>query len=130
MDVTIEQFKSMNANPGGTLQLFNLYVKCIKLMFDLVFMKSVRPQYNPSDKEKKSMFLYMGGEDMRALFEHVGQVVDADTFDQAVDKIQNKIKKCINNVVQRNMLLSSFPQGNKSFEKWFREIGNSTNSVN
>ena len=60
---------------------------------------------------------------MHTLFEHVGNVQDADTFDQAIKKIRdNKLSERTNKVVQRNLLLSNFPQGNKSFEKWSLQI--------
>ena len=59
---------------------------------------------------------------MRVLFGHVGNVLEGDSFDQAVGKIQAKLKERTNKIVQRNMLLSNYPQGTKSFEKWSQEI--------
>ena len=122
-------FKAVDADPGGTLKQFNEYVDEMKLLFSLVFRKNDGTAYQPSDAEKKAMILLKGGRDMRILFEHVGMVLDADTFEQSVEKITNKLKERTNQVVQRNMLLSNHPQGTKSFEKWSREVSDSAKLI-
>ena len=91
-------------------------------MFTLVFRKADGTAYTPTDAEKKAMTLLRGGRDMKTLFTHVGNVADDDTFDAAVKKVQDKLSERTNKIVQRNILLSSFPQGSKSFEKWSTEI--------
>ena len=68
------------------------------------------------------MLLLKGGKDMRTLYDHVGKVLADDTFDATVTKITNGLTARTNKVVQRNMLLTAFPQGSKSFEKWTLEI--------
>ena len=47
-------FKSLDANPGGTLELFDKYIDTIKLIFKIAFHKSDGTTYAPTDKEKKS----------------------------------------------------------------------------
>ena len=110
MNLNIEPFKTLDADPGGTLQRLNKYVDRMKLLFDLVFRKNDGSAYDPSEKEKKAMMVFRGGEDMANLFQHVGKVLDADTFDQAVTKISDELKKRTNKVVQRNTLLTRYPQ--------------------
>ena len=44
---------------------------------------------------------------MKSLFQHVGKVLDDDTFDAAVKKIEDGLKAQTNNVVQRNLLLAN-----------------------
>ena len=127
--LSMEQFTSSDADPGGTLCRFNTYVDRMRLLFDLVFRKADGSAYTPSDKEKKAMLLFRGGEDMQNLFDHVGMVVEADTFDQAINKITNALKGRTNNVVQRNFLLTRHPQGTKSFEKWSMEISNAAKLI-
>jgi len=127
--LSMEQFTSSDADPGGTLCRFNTYVDRMRLLFDLVFRKADGSAYTPSDKEKKAMLLFRGGEDMQNLFDHVGMVVEADTFDQAINKITNALKGRTNNVVQRNLLLTRHPQGTKSFEKWSMEISNAAKLI-
>ena len=78
MNFDIPQFKSIDTNPGGTLESFRKYVDRIKLIFDLGFRKSDGTPYDPSEKEKKSMLLFRGGDDMKDLFEHVGRVTNTD----------------------------------------------------
>ena len=84
---------------------------------------------DPSDKEKKALILLKGGKDMKTLFTHVGNVVDTDTFDQAVKKVKDKLEGRTNKVVQRNMLLSNHPQGTKSFEKWSQQISEAASLI-
>ena len=46
-------FKSLDANPGGTLELFDQYIDTIELIFELAFRKSDGTPYAPTDKEKR-----------------------------------------------------------------------------
>ena len=119
-------FKALDANPGGTLELFDKYVQRIKLIFELAFRKADWTPFAPSDKEKKAMLLFRDGDDMRDLLEHVGAVTDTDTFDDAFfTKIRTSLQGCTNNVVQRNLLLANYLQGTKSFEKKSAMLPNS-----
>jgi len=122
-------FKAIDANPGGTLELFNKYVERIRLVFDLAFRKADGTAYEPSEREKKSMLLFREGDDMRDLFQHVGNVTNDDNFDQAIVKITNGLKTRTNSVVQRNLLLANFPQGTKSFDRWSKEVTNAAKLI-
>ena len=66
---------------------------------------------------------------MQNLFDHVGLVVEEDTFDGAVNKITDALKGRTNNVVQRNLLLTQNPQGKRSFEQWSMEISNAAKLI-
>ena len=66
---------------------------------------------------------------MKNLFQHVGSVSEKDTFREAVMKIENGPQARANKVVQLNMLLSNFPQGAKSFERWSQEINNAARLI-
>ena len=130
IDITsIKPFQAVDADPGRTLKRFNEYIEDMKLMFSLVFRKADGTAYAPSNNEKKSMTLLKGGRDMRVLFTHVANVLDTDTFDEAVEKVKEKLMERTNNVVQRNMLLSNHPQGRKSFEKWSQEISDAAQLI-
>ena len=48
-------FKSIDANPGGTLELFEKYIERMALIYELAFRKADGTPYEPSDKEKKAM---------------------------------------------------------------------------
>ena len=84
--------KPISSTTSNSLELFDKYVQRIKLIFELVFRKADGTPYAPSDKEKKAMLLFRGGDDMKDLFEHVGAVTDTDTFDDAVMKIPQAFK--------------------------------------
>ena len=66
---------------------------------------------------------------MQSLFDHVGKVVEVDSFDAAVTKIESALKGRTNSVVQRNMLLTRYPQGTKSFDKWSIEVSNAAKLI-
>ena len=127
---SIPAFTAVDADPGGTLKRFDDYIKQMKLLFTLVFRKADGTAYNPTDAEKKAMTLLKGGKDMHTLFDHVGVVLETDTFDQTAQKIKDKLTERTNKVVQHNMLLSNFPQGNKSFEKWSLQVSEAAKLIN
>ena len=127
--LTIETFRSIDANPGGTLQLFLKYTERIELMFELVFRKQDGTALTPTDREKKALLLFKGGDDMKNLFQYVGKVEDTDSYDAAIKKIKSGLMDRTNKVVQRNLLLADFPQGSKSFEKWSQEISNAAKPI-
>ena len=81
---SIQAFQSIDADPGGE---FNDYIRQMKLLFSLVFRKSDGTAYAPTDREMKAMTLLKGGKHMHTMFEHVGDVREADTFQEAVEKI-------------------------------------------
>ena len=113
--VVIPSFKAVDANPGGTLKRFNNYIEETKLAFRNATDGTA---VVPSDAEKKAMTRLKGGE-----------VLDTDTFDQAVKKVQDKLKGRTNKIVQRHVLWSSFTQSSKSFEKWSREISDAAKLI-
>ena len=73
--------------------------------------------------------LLKGGYDIKNLFHHIGNVSEKDTFEEAVKKIVNGLQARTNKVIQRNMLLSNFPQGAKSFERWSQETNNAASLI-
>ena len=90
--LSIEVFRTVEANPGATLKAFERYVERIKLMNQLVFRKADGTPYNPTDVEQKAMLLFKGGDDMKSLFEYVGKVEDTDTYDEAVNRIRVELQ--------------------------------------
>ena len=49
----VKPFKSVDLNPGATLQQFNKYIEELEPLFELVFRKADGTPYTPSDREKK-----------------------------------------------------------------------------
>ena len=66
---------------------------------------------------------------MRNLYYHVATILEEDTFSGTIDKIKTGLSNRTNKVVQRNMLLSNFPQGSKSFERWSQEISDAAHLI-
>ena len=122
-------FKTLDTDPGGTLTKFIDYVEKMDLLFKLIFRKADGTSFASTDPEKKALLLLKGGSDMKNLFTHVGKVLDADNFANTVSKIKEGLAETTNKVVQRNMLLSNYAQGGKSFERWSQEISNAAKRI-
>ena len=125
----IPKFKTVELNPGATLQLFTKYIEDLQLLFELVFRQADGKPYVPSDREKKAMLRLKGGDDMRNLLEYVGKISESDSFEDVVEKVKKGLSERTNEVVQRNLLLANFPQGSKSFEKWSQEVANAARLI-
>ena len=106
----IEPFVARDVDAGGTLSGFTRYVERMKQLFQLVFRKADGSPY--SIRRRKA-----------------GKVTEADLFHDAVTKIENALRGRTNKVVQRNMLLTRYPQGLKSFEKWSFELTNAAKLI-
>ena len=75
------------------------------------------------------MLIFRGGDGLKDLFQHVGGVLEEDTFNQTIAKVSNGLKSRTNSVVQRNLLLANFPQGTKTFGRWSKEITNAAKLI-
>ena len=117
-------FKSKDAEPEATLELFDDYCENMERVFRLT--RRIHPtsgaKIDYDDAEKKDLILVEGGEDMQNLFKHVGLVEDEDTYKEAVDKIKNALKKRGNRNSAVFKLFNGHPQGGQSFEAWHREV--------
>ena len=101
----------------------------MQLVSKSAFCKADGAPYTPSDKEKKAMLLFRGGDDMLDLFDHVRNLNRDDIYIEAINKIRNPLQSHTNIIVQRNMFHRSHPQVSKSFEKWSKEIKSLLNSL-
>ena len=102
--INISSFKSIDTDPGGTLKRFKEFVEEMNLLFQLAFRKSDRTAFMPTDAEKRQ-----GCHDMKNLFQHVGNVSEKDTFEEAVKKKENGPHARTNKVVQQEHASIQFP---------------------
>ena len=75
-------FKASKNEPEKLLADFNMYVKAIKNLITLTDLGAA------TDAKKKALIGSVGGVDMIWLWDYVGKVLEADTFDQAITKIR------------------------------------------
>jgi len=61
----------------------------------------------------------IGGDEMKRLFDHAGKVANADTFEQAIKKVSNGIKKQTNQATARFKLFQQMPQAGQCFAEWY-----------
>ena len=57
----------------------------------------------------------LGGEEMKKLFEHVGEVNAADSYTKAMDKVEQGIKRLTNQATARFKLYQEMPQDGRDF---------------
>ena len=117
-------FKSKDAEPESTLELFSDYCEAMQRVFRL------RSRLHPAtgdkiefdDAEKKYLIIVEGGDDMQKLFKHVGQIVEQDTYVQVVGKIKAALKKRGNRTFAVFKLFNGHGQGSQLFESWHTEV--------
>ena len=63
-----------------------------------------------------------GGDQIIRLFEHKGNVLETDTFMQAITKIENGLKAKINEIYPVYRLFCEMPQGPRSFSEWYPKV--------
>ena len=107
---------------GTTLELFVKYIKRAKMVF--------ATEDITANNKKKSYLQIWGGDDMINLFEDEGKVEDADTFDQAVQKIEAALKGQISDVFPVYKLFCEMRQGKKSFSEWYPQVLEQTKLCN
>ena len=55
---------------------------------------------------------------MNKLYEHVGKVLDTDTYIGAMDKVEQGIKQLTNRATARFKLFQEMPQDGRGFREW------------
>ena len=69
-----------------------------------------------SCEQEKALILNCSGDEMERLFEHVGVVLDGDTYNKAIAKIEAGIKKMTNQATARYKLFQEMPQDGQPFD--------------
>ena len=117
-------FKTKDADPEGTLELFERYCESMTRAFRLNRRTDpttgARVEFD--DTDKKDIIQLEGGLDMQDLFKHVGKVLDADTYQQAIDKIVAALKKRGNRSAAVFKLFTRMNQGGKTFDSWYKDV--------
>ena len=110
------QFKAKKKDPEKMLGDFRDYIKSVKDML------VVTGKEGATAAVKKAMLRSVGGKDMVSLFEHVGKVVDTDTFDEAITKIETAIRAQTNKAMAKYKLYQGLPQEGEAFSTWWTQI--------
>ena len=112
-------------DPEQLLQDFTEYVKTFR---KFVLATGVGGEHTVGHaacgacSKTKATLELVGGKDMCVLYEHVGVVVDDDTFDAAMKKIEDGIKSQTNQATARFKLFTKMPQGGLSFAEWYPKV--------
>ena len=117
-------FRTKDADPEGTLEMFEKYCESMTRAFRLNRRTDpttgLRVEFD--DTDKKDIIQLEGGGDMQDLFKHVGKVLDADTYQQAIGKIIAALKKRGNRSAAVFKLFTRMNQGGRTFESWYKEV--------
>ena len=68
------------------------------------------------------MVKLIGGLQMVKLFDHVGVVLEDDSYDEAIKKIEIGIKSQTNQATARFKLFREMAQGGKAFADWWPKV--------
>ena len=117
------QFKGKDADPEQTLERFERYLKNMDRVFRINRpRRATGERIDFDDGDKKDIIQIEGGPDMQDLFEHVGKVVDGNTYNEAVEKIRNALKGRGNRTAAVHKLFSSMAQANQTFDAWHKKV--------
>ena len=70
----------------------------------------------------KATLQLVGGKEMEKLFNHVGLVEAADTFERSLEKVLEGIKKQTNQASARFKLFQQMPQNGSNFVSWYSSV--------
>ena len=112
-------------DPEQLLQDFTLY----KTMMAEFFLATSAAGQHTADcaqctacPKAKSMVKLIGGTQMVKLFDHVGVVLEGDSYEAAMKKIENGIKSQTNQATARFKLFREMAQGGESFADWWPKV--------
>ena len=71
-----------------------------------------------SCRQEKAMVVMLGGEEMNKLFQHVGKVLDEDTYIGAMEKVEQGIRQLTNQATARFKLFQEMHQDGRGFREW------------
>ena len=124
-------FKGKDKEAETLLIDFDLYVKTITNFFIATGKDTA------NDRQKVALLQAVGGPDMVDLVEEVGKVtlvataadvanevaaVEADSFEQAIEKIRQGIVGKTNQAMSRLKLFQRMGQGTQKFASWYKEV--------
>ena len=70
----------------------------------------------------KAMLRLIGGEEVKTLLKHTGQVEDEDSWDQVLTKVEEGIRGQTNQAVARHKLFTMLRQEDRSFSVWYPKV--------
>jgi hypothetical protein len=117
-------FKAKKKDPEKMLADFNIYVK---LMKDYMMLTD---NHQSADAKKKAMMRTVGGPDMIWLFEYIGKVLENDTYDGAVQKVEEAITGQTNQAVMKYRLFTGMAQGDQAFASWWSSVKEAADRCN
>ena len=113
--------KTEAGDPEQLLQDFKEYVKRFRKYLLATGMAGVHSQDHVDCaaciKAKASLEL-VGGKEVTVLMEHVGGVEEGDTFDRALQKVEEGIVAQTNQATAKFKLYTKLPQEGLSFGEW------------
>ena len=117
--------KTEAGDPEQLLQDFKEYVKRFRKFLLATGMAGVHSQDHVNcaacTKAKASLEL-VGGKEVTVLMEHVGGVEEGDTFDRALEKVEEGIVAQTNQATAKFKLYTKLPQGGLAFGEWYPTV--------
>jgi hypothetical protein len=112
-------------DPEQLLQDFKDYIKTFK---KFMIATKVVGEHTANCKDcgacvqARATLELVGGKEITTLFEHVGGVLEGDTYDKAVKKVEDGILLQTNQATARFKLYTKLPQGGLTFGEWYPRV--------
>ena len=84
-------------------------------------MMAITGKDDATAKVKKALLMAVGGKYIVTLYDHVGKVLEGDTYDQAVAKIEEAIK-AQTKAMSKDKLFTGLQQEGESFATWWAQV--------
>ena len=117
-------FKGKEADPEVTRERLDKYLENMDCIFLLNrrFHPVTGDKVDFDDEENKNILCVEGGLEIQDLFKHEGKVLDDDTYAQAIQKVQEVLRRRENRSAAVYRLFTALPQGKQTFDVWHRKI--------
>ena len=109
-------------DPEQTLLDWKEYVKTFKRFMEVTKIDGDHTEEHVDCvgcKTAKNIILMVGQKELETLWDHVGNVNDGDSFEEALRKIEVGITGQTNQAISRHKLFTRMGQGEKDFAVWY-----------
>ena len=117
------EFRIKDTDPEAIAASFDRYIRRMEAFFVVSRSRGRDGGLIDFDSDtKKSLLLTVGGDEMIKLYDHVGGVQAGDNYDTTIEKIRTGLRGQTNQSMQRYRLFRQMPQGEQSFNVWWKSI--------
>ena len=117
------EFRIKDTDPEAIAASFDRYIRRMEAFFVVSRSRGQNGALIDIDSDtKKGLLLTVGGDEIIKLYDHVGNVQAGDNYTTTIEKIKTGLRGQTNQSMQRYRLFRQMPQGEESFNVWWKTI--------